>query len=337
MPHPPQRRRGRLFLGILILGIIGWVLIRFTGSRFESDGPPQKRPLVTTTDSLAAGVHNLKYICRRGVIDTALTRIDARVEDRDVEAAKSEFGYLQTELNEQLVRRVERRLEKMGYRGFSVVVVGDDIEYTVPRVFSEYETERIRSSVHLAISKARHDFLIRHGLTYVPVLNDFTIDYADIQMRNTRRVADLSRSLEAHASRMAADPRQRLEIFLRFVQGLPYAMPPQTDGLRTIHTFWTPPEVAIKGRGDCDSKTILFATLWSREHPDQLIAVYTPEHLFLGVRGFHARSSRETVWRVGGIDYLLCETTGFGWRPGEIPRRNARWVKRGKAHAVQLH
>jgi hypothetical protein len=323
--------------GLIVLGILGLFLI-VAGQMLSTSGEPAgediAHPQVITFDSLDSGLHRLRYYCRPGVLDRSVVLIEAAIEDTSLRAARSEFGYSQDELNEVTAAWIRRFLERKGYAEATVRVTRDSVLWRLPQPVSASRMAALRAGIQVALAQNLDGFYGRHLLF---VDGDYVcVDFPQVHRRNVRRVACLAESLEAFSIRRGASPRQRLAIYLRFIQGLPYEVPSPEDGSRRTFGFWTPPEVAVRGQGDCDCKTLLFSALWATNHPGEVIAVDIPGHLFLGVRGYHARSSREVVWRVGGVDYLLCETTGFGWQPGEISRRQARMVRGGNARAILL-
>jgi hypothetical protein len=79
-----------------------------------------------------------------------------------------------------------------------------------------------------------------------------------------------------------------------------------------ILEFWVPLKVLVENMGDCDSKGVAFASMWTNYKKYPLILIRIPNHLFLGI-GIPSHSSEGIV--VNGIRYTLCEVTG----PDKIP------------------
>lgn len=121
-----------------------------------------------------------------------------------------------------------------------------------------------------------------------------------------------------------------VELLASFVQSLEYRVPPETrrgrDGT-VIQTFGLtmPLETLFNGHGDCDTKSVLFATLLTDLADTRLILVRGANHMFAGVRA--QPRPLERYVRLRGENYVLIELT-HPWRVGHIP--NETW------HAVEL-
>ncbi len=117
----------------------------------------------------------------------------------------------------------------------------------------------------------------------------------------------------------------RIEMAMKFVQDIPYAIP-EEDKRAFKLGYITPPEVLIEGYGDCDSKTILFACVMSYLiNYEDIIFVSTPGHIFSAIKDYGytheneyvPQSQREINYGTGGgfvmynnNKYFVCETAG---------------------------
>ncbi len=68
-----------------------------------------------------------------------------------------------------------------------------------------------------------------------------------------------------------------------------------------------PPRVLVNNIGDCDSKGVTFASLWTNFKKYPFILIKIPKHLFVGVA---IPSFSEEGFTINGIRYTLCEVTG---------------------------
>ncbi len=92
-----------------------------------------------------------------------------------------------------------------------------------------------------------------------------------------------------------------------FVQSMGYGTPPINEAEKIILGFWPPPKVLVNNYGDCDSKAVVFASLWGHFTRYPLILIRVPSHLFIGVAipSFH----RER-FTINGLRYTFCEVSG---------------------------
>ncbi len=124
-----------------------------------------------------------------------------------------------------------------------------------------------------------------------------------------RPVADLIR--QVLSGRNADNERNRIELAMRFVQDIPYAVPPNRRGGKITSGVFSPPEILINGYGDCDSKVILFIGILSYLiEPDRIIILRQKNHLLSAVCG--NPKDGEVFVRYRGKKYLIAETAGTG-------------------------
>lgn len=100
---------------------------------------------------------------------------------------------------------------------------------------------------------------------------------------------------------------------LAFVQSLPYVHDNITTGYDEYPRF--PVETLVDG-GDCEDKSILFATLLKIKGYD-VVLISFPKHMGVGVWGHETYSGYYYVYN--GRRYYYCETTGSGWLMGDLP------------------
>jgi hypothetical protein len=261
-------------------------------------------------------------------------QIHVAIRRADVAASIAEYGYSQEELDAvclAVAREVGRRHGvKVGAKRRYGEVVG--VHYSGR---PEVGWERFKREVHQARDDAQAQYFRAHGITWDRETHALGIDFATTQRRNRPRLHPLARQLDEAARDAAYDRRQYLGLLLSLTQTLRYQRPPnEIDGRYTLG-FYTPPQVAARAEGDCDSKSLFFATLWNGG-AREVILVQVPKHIFLGVRGLHATSHKQTVVQVGGVDYLLCESTAKGWAPGEISEDCRRHLREGRATFLPL-
>jgi hypothetical protein len=131
------------------------------------------------------------------------------------------------------------------------------------------------------------------------------IDYDGLAARAAGPLADCQRALRWVAGR--GGERRLLGVFLAFLQGIPYEVPPdRTSGPKTFGLY-VPTEVLVGNHGDCDSKSLTFAALWRRVDVP-LVLVRVPGHMLLGVAVRPGPGERFV--RLGNRYFVLCEVAG---------------------------
>ncbi len=79
--------------------------------------------------------------------------------------------------------------------------------------------------------------------------------------------------------------REFVILMMRFLQDIPYGVPPLNYNNRFIMGLFPPSELMKSTWGDCDSKSLLMATLLSfdRYYLDRLAIIQVPGHALLGI------------------------------------------------------
>ncbi|WP_339723087.1 hypothetical protein [uncultured Paraglaciecola sp.] len=120
-----------------------------------------------------------------------------------------------------------------------------------------------------------------------------------------------------------SETRAYVNLVLSWVQSIPYNE--LKNRVTSNGAGYLPPlSVVANNHGDCDSKTVLMASLIRSLLPDvKMTMVYLPNHALLGVV-LPFRTDEQTL-DINGLDYLLMEPTGPAKIPlGEIATSSAR-------------
>ena len=132
--------------------------------------------------------------------------------------------------------------------------------------------------------------------------------------------------LEAFKRKQGGSGRDLLGYMSGFVQNLEYRIPESPrrlpwNPLRKITTCGVtmPLETLYNGWGDCDSKSVLLAALFSNLKKAKAVFVEGESHVFIGVAGSPRRNDHFIKHR--NIRYILIETT-TPWPLGRISREN---------------
>lgn len=156
--------------------------------------------------------------------------------------------------------------------------------------------------------KSKKNFLERRGLRTFG--DQIGVNYQFCVQNNRPRMKHV---LEAM---MNIDPRlnlrQFLALLLAFIQEIRYGIPPIKDNNKFILGLWVPPKVLVNNFGDCDSKGVTFASLWTNFKKYPFLLIKIPDHMFVGLA--IPSFSQEGV-TINGLRYTLCEVTG----PDKVP------------------
>jgi hypothetical protein len=122
-----------------------------------------------------------------------------------------------------------------------------------------------------------------------------------------------------------SETRTYVNLVLSWVQSIPYNE--LQNRLTSNGAGYLPPlSVVANNHGDCDSKTVLMASLVRSLLPEAKMAmIFLPKHALLGI-ALPFRTDEQTL-KIDGIDYLLMEPTGPAKTPlGEIANLSAGYI-----------
>ena len=103
-------------------------------------------------------------------------------------------------------------------------------------------------------------------------------------------------------------PRERVEFLLRFVQDIPYGIPPTHSNSKVISGILSPPQVFIEKLGDCDSKVLLISSILAHEPRYKILLVYLEKHLLMAFEGRPHPNDSFIVFQ--GSKFILADPTG---------------------------
>ena len=164
------------------------------------------------------------------------------------------------------------------------------------------------------------------------------VDHAWVVRHGRDDVADASARLQALARTEGhSGKREVLGTMASFVQGLAYRVPPTwrvlPGGERILTGGITLPlETLRNGWGDCDSKSLLFASLLAAAGERDVVFFEGGRHLFVGLRLPPRRY--DFVVRLRGIPYVLVEVTD-AWPIGRVPVKVQSGLRRGLYRVIR--
>ena len=126
-------------------------------------------------------------------------------------------------------------------------------------------------------------------------------------------VTDLANKLGAMASARGYDRLRTADLVLAFVQSIDYSFDNQSTGQSDYWRFSV--ETLYDQTGDCEDTSILYASIIEAMSYDATLLLL-PAHMAVGLACLGASGTHYTYQ---SVDYYYCETTGEGWRIGDVP------------------
>ena len=161
--------------------------------------------------------------------------------------------------------------------------------------------ENLTHTVSMSIDIERYNSYTSRKRTNLPLMVQEGTDALQDLVREFRRVMPFTWQEE-----------RKVNFVLAFVQSLPYTYDDVTTGYDEFRRYAI--ETLIEGGGDCEDTSVLAASILSGLG-FELALISPPGHIAVGARGNFSGS----YFRYGNNEYYYCETTGTGWKVGQLP------------------
>jgi len=180
-----------------------------------------------------------------------------------------------------------------------------------------------------AALEARRNKLVSRGLVLIDE-EHVTVDLGKLWRWNLKR-------MQPHVMRLAAgvNPKEwPARAALAFVQRIPYRKPPEERAGRCILGVLPPLEALAAGYGDCDTKSLLFASLADNGRGPEIILLRGPDHVVAGLEC----GVKETGMKVRAFGkwFLICECSDSTWLPGEVSTAIRKSLESGLYKPIRL-
>jgi hypothetical protein len=178
-----------------------------------------------------------------------------------------------------------------------------------------------------------------HGIKMLDNENKFSVDYDWVVNHSANSIYSVAKTIRSAARKKSyRSTRDLIGAFASFVQNLEYRVPPNsrtTDEGEEILTAGAmmPLETLLKGWGDCDSKSMLFAALVKSINLVDVCFIVMDEHLFVGVK--ITPSQDDQTIRYKNKEWVLLELTD-AWPIGHVPTNHLNAVIHGKYKVVPI-
>jgi hypothetical protein len=167
------------------------------------------------------------------------------------------------------------------------------------------------------------EFLKARGMVMTP--HGIAVDYRGLVRENRSRLA----SLATEFRRICGPNKKRLLVaILSFIQSIPFRPRPVSENGKYTAGMAVPLRVLADDSGDCDSKAVLFASLWTSICRHRTILITAPEHMLVGIAVPFVSG---TTVELDSIRYVLLEVScGGSLLPGEVTRYSLDSIARGQ-------
>lgn len=255
-------------------------------------------------------------------------RVSCRVQRVDLERELGWFGFSEEvvwgELNRQMEEAMNAEIRRRNVQKYFQIETSDHgvykwewrVDHTVPEPEHSRAIEasrRVGRWIEEIFPERRRELkkqlVTPHGFR-VDMDGDLVIDYARLVDSGGETLASCRQALVEVGA--GSSWRRHLSIFLAFFQDLEYQLPPLREEGRFTLGLWVPTEVLVRGKGDCDSKSVALASML-RRLGRRVLFILLPGHALIGVEMRPAPG--EHFVRLGNRHFVLSDPAG----PGRIP------------------
>ncbi len=201
-------------------------------------------------------------------------------------------------------------MDRVSPKDFSLQIsappsISEKVKAEFDRITKEIqiEQEAYQNRMEKEQDKKRKEYLEKRGFRFTG--ETMGVNYRRVVQNNRMRVKHIMEAMRKKFGRKSL--HEFMALMLAFIQKIQYGIPPLKEKERIILEFWVPPKVLVNNIGDCDSKGVAFASLWTNFKKYPFILIKIPRHLFVGVA---IPSFSEEGFTINGIRYTLCEVTG---------------------------
>ncbi|GFO67746.1 hypothetical protein GMLC_13250 [Geomonas limicola] len=259
-----------------------------------------------------------EYGCRNFNNDSL--RAGLTISTRELVRYLQGYGYFPSEL-ESLTQWQKKALDE-AYR------------YAVQNRQSQQDLNRAGAAIKAEYRAKYRSFLTSRGFTILPG-NTLSADLPGIAGRNVKELRPMAQALGAIAEKNGYDSSEVIGAALSLVQtAFRYeAVPMVIDGRQT-GGIYPPLEAVAKGKGDCDTKSVLLAALLMNWNKVKLVGIGVPDHYLMGVLRNPGKGDAYVEYQ--GLRYVLMEPSGPAWLPpGMVGPTTTALLNSGAGMAVE--
>ena len=223
-----------------------------------------------------------------------------------------------------------------------IVVDPRDVEFAISSFGIPIEWTDIRGRDEAELEQKQQQLRERASTLGIKILsegNKFIVDYDWVVGHSVRDLIDVSRTIRKTArSNGYRSRREIIGAFASFAQTLEYRIPPDhriNDEGEKILTAGAmmPLETLTKRWGDCDSKSLLFASLVRSIDLVKVCFIVLENHLFAAIQITPEQDDNSIRYK--GKEWVLVELSE-AWPLDRIPRDHINAIIHGQYEVVEL-
>jgi len=359
-----MKRRAVFFLLVIILfsGLVFWAAhIHSEENSQASSFKEETREKKNVRNSLLfqkeekGDVYSLTYGWK-GFQDVSYL-FSFEIAKDEVMRSEAEVGYIPEDMNRNVEEGlrplrlemigflrafVEEEIQKSSWSRYFIIKDAGEMSFNIkisapPSAYGDVKAEFLRITRELGkyredyqkkINKKQKDlmdvYLEKHGLRFYG--KKIGVNYGNAVRANRSRVKSVMQKL------LELGKRNRLNDFLSmslsFIQKIAFGIPPLKDGQKITLSFWVPLKVLVSNFGDCDSKSVTFASIWLNFRRYPLMLIKIPNHMFVGIA---IPVSSESGVMINGLRYTLLEVAGPEiFPPGLLSSYSRMYLESGR-------
>jgi len=313
---------------------------------FEKNETPDEYELTYGWDDFKRKAHSITFSLSKQQLADAVAEFGYSPEDLR-EYLEESLEKMNNEMISHLAKFTSQQLlmskysqyismDKVSPKDFSLKLsvpspISKEVKAEFDRITNEIkrEQEAYLRRIEKEQEKKRKKFLEEKGFRFMG--DRMGVNYSLIVLHNRPRVRQVMEAMKEEFGRGSL--HQFFARTLAFIQGIPYGLPPLREEDRIILEFWVPPKVLVENFGDCDSKGVTFASMWTNFKKYPFILIKIPKHLFVGVA---IPSISGEGFAINGIRYTLCEVTGPDLIPPGLITQYSLFYLRGGNYRYEL-
>ena len=226
-------------------------------------------------------------------------RASYTISARDLAAYQLGYGFTQGELD--TLNQWQKKALDDAYR------------HAAQSGLKQEELNRMGAAIRSDYHARYRSLLVSRGFGILPG-NVLVADIPAITRRNVKELRPFALALDSSADKKRNDPGEVIGAALSLVQtAFLYESVPLLINGRQTGGVYPPLETIAKGKGDCDTKSALLASILLNWSKIKLIGVAVPDHYLLAVLRNPGKGDAFVEYE--GLRYVLLEPAGPAWLP----------------------